>query len=162
MLIGTRLKKSVLSNAFTSVVPGNIQPATDRVNILERRVGSLMTSLNDTIALHRFLRLRHRHIFTRHDRIRLRYVAGTAVCAAVGSVQHFQRHRRGRIQQAVWQSGRLLRGSESGGRRERRKLHCFVPGIARPFDGYPGPCFGRYAPRLAGNSKSAEERLSGH
>jgi murein DD-endopeptidase MepM/ murein hydrolase activator NlpD len=31
-----------------------------------------------------FLRLRHRHIFTRHDRIRLRYVAGTAVCAAVG------------------------------------------------------------------------------
>lgn len=43
-----------------------------------------MTSLNNTIALHRVLRLRHRHIFTRHDRIRLRYVAGTAVCAAVG------------------------------------------------------------------------------
>jgi hypothetical protein len=43
-----------------------------------------MTSLNNTLALHRFLRLRRRHIFTRHERIRLRYVAGTAVCAAVG------------------------------------------------------------------------------
>ncbi|MCE7887498.1 MAG: peptidase M23 [Alphaproteobacteria bacterium PRO2] len=84
MLIGTRLRKSVLSNAFMRVVPGNIQPAAGSVTILKHRVGSLMTSLNNTIALHRFLRLRHRHIFTRHDRIRLRYVAGTAVCAAVG------------------------------------------------------------------------------
>ncbi len=42
---------------------------------------SLIDSLNQKIALYRIIRLRHRYLFTKTDRLRFRYIAGVCVVA---------------------------------------------------------------------------------
>ena len=43
-----------------------------------------MELIREHLALHRFIRLRHRYILTRNNRLRLRYAAASAVCLITG------------------------------------------------------------------------------
>ncbi|GJL85538.1 MAG: hypothetical protein DHS20C02_13130 [Micavibrio sp.] len=45
-----------------------------------------LKSIQEKIALHRFVRLRQRHILTKNNKIRLRYTLGTASCLVAGLV----------------------------------------------------------------------------
>lgn len=84
VLIGRKLGRPALSNAFARVVPGVMPQATHNLATVKRWTGSLVESLKDRIKLYRFLRLRRRYVLNRHDNLRLRYVTAIAVCVGAG------------------------------------------------------------------------------